>query len=583
MKVLKGFYHYIFLHPKLFFAYLLLTTVAQSLSNFQPFFFKWIAAAAAVGNFSSATRLVFGLGAVLLANTLIHSLSVFISDRSTMKSAVDLQMDVMKKVHDLDFSYHTEKSSGRLISIMKRGEDAFLNLDDILNRELYWIFISMCFMLYAFQSVSPRYLVFSLTILAVSLTASVPLISLNLKKRRLFVDADDQVSAARVDNLVNFDTVKYFAKEAFEQRRLKTMLADWYQKAQDFFTSFRYFDLVIGNLANLAITGTIFLSVLDLASGHIGLPDFILISSFSAIFFPKLMGIMMTLRGAAKRYGDLQQYLQVLDEEVDVKDPSHPQTISPLKGRISFHRVSFHYKSGPPVFADFSLDITPGESVALVGLSGSGKTTFVKLLMRMYDVSSGQITIDGTDIKDMAKTYLRSLIGIVPQDPLMFNHSILYNVGYAQPDASEPDIWSALESAKLADFVRSLPDALATKVGERGIKLSGGQRQRLAIARVLLEKPKIIVFDEATSSLDSESEGAVQEAFWAMVKDPADPKTSIIIAHRLSTVMKTDRIIALRDGTIAEAGTHRSLLRRPHGLYRHLWDLQQNGFLADSD
>jgi len=582
MKVLQGFYHYIFRHRGWFFTYLLLTTVAQALLNLQPFFFKWIAASAAAGNFASATRLVFGLGAVLLSDTLIHSLSMLFGDRSLMKSTVDLQLDVMTKVHDLDFSYHTEKSSGRLISVMKRGEDAFMTLNDVLNRELYWIFISLCFMLYAFQSVNSRYLIFSLIILGLSLAASVPLISQNLKKRREFVEVDDRVSAARVDNLVNFDTVKYFAKEVFEQRRLKTMLADWYHTAQDYFTSFRYFDLVIGNLANLAITGTVFLSVLDLASGRIGLPDFVLISSFSAIFFPRLMGIMLTLRGAAKRYGDLQQYLQVLDEEVDVKDPPHPQTIAALKGRISFHRVTFRYQSGSPVFTDFSLDIAPGESVALVGLSGSGKTTFVKLLMRMYDVSSGRITIDGVDIKDMAKAYLRSLIGIVPQDPLMFNHSILYNVGYSLPEASSKDIWAALEAAKLADFVRSLPEGLATKVGERGIKLSGGQRQRLAIARVLLEKPKIIVFDEATSSLDSESEGAVQEAFWAMVKDSRDPKTSIIIAHRLSTVMRTDRIIALRNGTIAEAGTHHSLLRRPHGLYRHLWDLQQNGFLADS-
>lgn len=290
----------------------------------------------------------------------------------------------------------------------------------------------------------------------------------------------------------------------------------------------------------------------------------------------------MVFRNGAKRFSDLKTYFEVLDENVSVPDPLNPLPISNITGLVSFKSVSFAYHSQNPVFTDFSLSIKPGESVALVGLSGSGKTTLVKLLMRMYDIQSGEITIDDINIQKVSKTSLRNIIGIVPQDPLMFNHSLRYNVSYADQTASDEVVWESLKLAKLDQFVKSLPDGLETKVGERGIKLSGGQRQRLAIARVLLEKAKIIVLDEATSSLDSESEGVVQEAFWNLVKDPKEPRTSIIIAHRLSTVMRSDRIVVLDKGQIAEMGTHKELLKKKTGLYKHLWSLQQNGFLTDS-
>lgn len=583
MPTLKNFYRYVFGHKFYFFAYLILAGLSQILGNLHPFFLKWITSSLLISNYQTAMYLVLGSALVLIGNTILYTLSMLVSDRSALKSSIDLQMEVMRKIHDLDFSYHTEKSSGRLISIMKRGEDAFLTMYDVLNRELYFILISLGFMIYAFSTINIKYVVVSAVAIAISSFFTFFLIKLNLKTRRRFTDIDDSVSAARVDNLINFDTVKYFAKESYEQNRLLVLLGEWYVAGQKYFNTFRYFDLSIGNLSNLAIAGTLLLSIIDLRSKAINLPEFILISSFSVTFFPKLNNIVMTLRQAAKRFSDLEQYLEVLQEKITVKDADNPQYISKLNGHIVFDRMTFFYHVNNPVFSEFSLNISPGESVALVGLSGSGKTTLIKLLMRMYDIQSGSISIDDVNINNMAKTYLRSLIGIVPQDPLMFNHTIRYNVGYANPDVSDEEIWSALDSAHLGEFVHSLPEELQTAVGERGIKLSGGQRQRLAIARVLLENPKIIVLDEATSSLDSESEGAIQDSFWNLVKNPAEPKTSIIIAHRLSTVMRTDRIIVLKNGTIAEAGAHKSLLKRKNGIYLHLWNLQQNGFLADLD
>ncbi len=580
MKVIANFYRYVFRHPVFFTGYLLLTLIAKSVESLQPFFFKWITASVTSGNYSQAQNYVLWLLLALFIGTITYTFSWFLGDRGVIKSAADLQMDVMKQIHALDFAYHTEKSSGKLISLMKRGEDAFFNMFDIINQELLSVLISFGFMIFAFSSLGPKYIAISLVTIIVSAIGGAPFLKLNLKRRHNMNDAEDRVTAARVDNLINFDTVKYFAKESYEQSRLSSLLDNWNKAAQSYLNTFRYLDLSIGNLSNLALTGTIFISVLDLQSGKISVPDFVLVTSFSASFFPKLVHVVMVFRNGAKRFSDLKAYFDVLYEKVTVKDPDSPVTIADFSGKIDFNQVRFSYHQKNPVFKNFSLTINPGESVALVGLSGSGKTTLIKLLMRMYDINGGQILIDGVNIAEVSKSYLRSLISIVPQDPLMFNHSLRYNVSYANPELPDSEVWHALELAKLADFAKGLPDKLDTPVGERGIKLSGGQRQRLAIARVLLEKSKIIVLDEATSSLDSESEGVVQDAFWSLVKDPHEPRTSIIIAHRLSTVMRSDRIIVLDKGRMVEEGNHKDLIKKPKGLYSHLWHLQQNGFLA---
>ena len=277
-------------------------------------------------------------------------------------------------------------------------------------------------------------------------------------------------------------------------------------------------------------------------------------------------------------------YLGLLDEKISVLDPVHPKTITNPKGEVEFSHVTFAFESKNfPVLDDFSLKIKAGESVALVGYSGAGKTTIAKLLMRMYDPQKGEITLDRVNLKDLTKEDLRNQIGIVPQDPLLFNNTIFYNIAYAKNNASKDDVYDAAESSKVNDFVHKLPFGYQTVVGERGIKLSGGQRQRLAIARVLLEQPEILVFDEATSSLDSLSELTIQEAFWNMVKNKNHPRTAIIIAHRLSTIMRADRIIVIDKGKIVESGTHQELLTNPKGIYQQLWALQKNGFIGDEE
>ncbi|MDD5074155.1 MAG: ABC transporter ATP-binding protein, partial [Candidatus Shapirobacteria bacterium] len=381
----------------------------------------------------------------------------------------------------------------------------------------------------------------------------------------------DEISAIITDNLINFETVKYFAKESWERCRLKKSFNLWSDKLWGFSNSFRLMDISLGTLSNLGIGVILFMGLLRLMSGQITSGDFVLILGFVNSFFPRLFEMFFNLRNLTSRQVDLERYFQVLDKSVLVKDPASPASLKKVRGEIAFVDVDFSYPGGKEgVVADFSLTVKPGETVALVGVSGAGKSTIIKLLMRFYDVDQGEILVDGVNIKNLAKSDLRALIGIVPQEPVLFNDTIAYNIGYGldRPDLAK--IRAAAKMANLADFIDSLPQEYQTLVGERGVKLSGGQKQRLAIARMILANPEIIVFDEATSQLDSESEKLIQESFWQAKKG----KTAIIIAHRLSTVRRADRIVVLRAGRIIEVGNHQNLLRRQNGIYRRLWQIQ---------
>jgi len=309
--------------------------------------------------------------------------------------------------------------------------------------------------------------------------------------------------------------------------------------------------------------------------GVIQVSDFVMILGFVSAFYPRFFEFIYNFRNIAKNYTDIDNYFSIFDQEVQVKDPAAPKKLGQVDGEVEFKNVTFSYPEGKRgAVKNINLRIRAGQSIALVGSSGVGKTTLVKLLMRFYDVSSGQILIDDIDIKEMEKSYLRSLMGVVPQDPNMFNDTIAFNIGYGNPEATIKEIVAAAKMARLHDFIESLPKKYDTLVGERGVKLSGGQRQRLAIARMILSNPQIIIFDEATSQLDSESEKYIQEAFWKA----AQGKTTIIIAHRLSTVVKADKIVVMESQKIKEIGSHKELYHKKDSLYRHFWDLQTAKF-----
>jgi len=283
------------------------------------------------------------------------------------------------------------------------------------------------------------------------------------------------------------------------------------------------------------------------------------------------------VRDLSEKYDILQQAMasserifKLLDDNTFVLNPENPVLLTKIKGEIEFKNVWFAYNPGEYVIKNVSFNIHPGETIAIVGATGAGKTSLINILTRFYDIEKGSITIDGIDIKNFAKSDLRSFIGVVPQEPILFNNSIAYNIGYGRDNPEPNEIRAAAKLANISEFIESLPDKYETEVGERGVKLSGGQKQRLAIARMILSNPDIVIFDEATSHLDSESEKLIQNAFW---KARAD-KTTIIIAHRLSTVMRADKIIVMDRGKITETGTHNSLLKQKDSLYSHFWNLQ---------
>ena len=570
MRVFSLFFQFLLAYRLRFIGFVLVLLAGSMLTAIQPYFYKIFVDNLSFLNYQLLLKILLVYVGVRLLDNLASVATYYLGDKVLIPAAKEARIKVFAQVQDLDFAYHTEKNTGSLISAFKRGDNAFFEVFHNLM-SLFRIAIIFVVMLVSFAGIDRWVSLPLVLVLIVNIFLIRYLILINMRRRKEFNDAEDEVSAIITDNLINFETVKYFAKESWERWRLKKSFGVWADKLWRFANSFRLMDISLGTLSNLGIGVILFMGLVRLVSGQITSGDFVLILGFVNSFFPRLFEMFFNLRNLTSRQVDLERYFQVLDKSVLVKDPVNPVALKKVRGEIAFVDVDFSYPGGKEgIVADFSLTIEPGETVAFVGVSGAGKSTIIKLLMRFYDVDRGEILIDGVNIKDLTKNDLRALIGIVPQEPILFNDTIAYNIGYGLGQQDLAKIKAAAKMANLADFIDSLPKKYQALVGERGVKLSGGQKQRLAIARMILANPQIIVFDEATSQLDSESEKLIQESFWQAKKG----KTAIIIAHRLSTVRRADKIVVLKDGRIVEIGSHQNLLRRKKGIYRHLWQIQ---------
>ena len=573
VKTLKTFYSFLVRYKGAFALHLLVLVLVAILENLSPYIYKLLVDSVTEGKFQKVFSFLFIFIALQIIANLGNALSHFLSDRVYIPSSSDARITVFRKIQELDFSFHSDKHTGSLISIFKRGDSAYESFFDSFN-EILRIFVSLLVVLFFFGKVAFSIMSVMIIIFVVNTILSLFLIRINMKKRKNFNDAEDKISGIIADNLINYETVKFFAKEEKEENRLRQEFVDWKAKLWGFANSFRLMDISIGTVSNIGMFIIFWITINKLVKGQVSVGDFVMVAGFMNGFYYVFFELLWRLRNIARYYVDISNYFAILDEEIKVQDPDKPEKLAEVKGNIDFYHVSFNYgNSQSPVLQDINLSIKAGESVAFVGRSGAGKTTLIKLLLRFYDVSGGEILLDGVNIKNLPKSQLRSYIGVVPQEPILFNNTIGYNIAYGSERATQREIEEVTKMANLHDFIESLPEKYDTPVGERGIKLSGGQKQRLAIARMLLSDPKIIVFDEATSNLDSESEKLIQDALWKV----AQGRTVLIIAHRFSTVRRADKIVVLEGGRIVQTGKHEELIADRDGLYNYLWNLQTKG------
>lgn len=549
---------------------IVLITLFAIIQAVQPYFYKLFIETLPSRSFPHLLNIFLLYGGVRFLQVAVDIVSSFVSDGPLISGARDARIAVFRKIQDLDFAFHLSRSTGSLISIFKRGDMGFFNLfQNLLN--LYIILVQLVVMLVAFGQIDALIMQLMLATFAVSLVATYIAIKYNIGTRKIFNKSEDNISGVIVDNLINYETVKYFGKEKRESTRLTEVFVDWTKNLWGYGNSFRVIDAIVGFSSNVGFFVILMAAMNRYLAGSMSLANVILIIGFITSFYPRLFEMVYKLRELAKSYTDIQDYFSILDLKEQVSDPTEPKYLKKVLGSIDFESVNFSYHEGKQnAIENFTLSIKPGESIAFVGQSGVGKTTIVKLLLRFFDVTTGAIKIDGINIKDFNKSTLRSYMGVVPQEPVLFNNTIAFNIGYGLDKVTMKAVKQAAKMANLDEFIETLPKKYKTQVGERGVRLSGGQKQRLAIARMILSNPDIIIFDEATSQLDSVSEKLIQDAFWKVSKD----KTTLIIAHRLSTVVHADKIVVMNEHGIAEIGTHQELLKIHKGIYKHYWDLQ---------
>ncbi|MFZ1773200.1 MAG: ABC transporter ATP-binding protein/permease [Rhizobiaceae bacterium] len=480
-------------------------------------------------------------------------------------------------MHELSLRFHLERRTGGLSRIIERGTKG---IDTIVR--------------FTVLNTIPTVLEFALTALIFGLTYGwlyVAVVALTvavyvwftvkasdwrIQIRKDMNTSDNDANTKAVDSLLNYETVKYFGNEGMEAERFDRSMARYESAATKTWTSLGWLNFGQGVIFGLGMLIVMVMSASEVQAGRQTVGDFVFINAMLMQLAMPLNFIGMIYREITLGLTDIGQMFDLLDVEAEVTDKPDAPELEARTGAIAFKDVHFAYDPARPILKGVSFDVPAGKTVAIVGPSGAGKSTLSRLLFRFYDIQSGSITIDGHDIRDVTQQSLRAAIGMVPQDTVLFNDTIAYNIRYGRIGASDTEIRQAAEMAQIGAFIEKLPDGYKAMVGERGLKLSGGEKQRVAIARTILKAPPILILDEATSALDSQTEQEIQAALDHVSKN----RTTLVIAHRLSTVINADEIIVLKDGEIAERGRHEALLRKK-GLYAAMWSRQREATEAE--
>jgi ATP-binding cassette subfamily B protein len=541
--------------------------------------------------------LLLAYGGLRLCTTLFTELRELIFAKATEGTARSISLQVFRHLHALSLRFHLERQTGGMTRDIERGTRA---VHSLISYSLYSIFptlieVGMVLTLLAVKF-DAWFAWITIAALLLYITYTISVTEWRTKFRREMNELDSAAHSRAIDALINYETVKYFNNEDFEARRYDENLERLRRASLKSQSTLSLLNTGQQLIIAAALVAMLWRATLGVTEGRLTLGDLVMINAFMIQLYIPLNFLGVMYREIKQALTDLDKMFTLLEKNREVDDAPGAQPLVVSEGRVRFERVDFAYDAVPgtgspgpdaplggrerselgapvrTILHDLAFEIPPGRTVAVVGPSGAGKSTLARLLFRFYDVTSGSITIDGQDIRQVTQASLRAAIGIVPQDTVLFNDTVEYNIAYGRPGATRAEVEAAAKAAHIHDFIAAAPKGYDTMVGERGLKLSGGEKQRVAIARTLLKNPPILIFDEATSALDSANERAIQ----AELKSVSQGKTALVIAHRLSTVVDAHEIVVLEAGRIVERGPHAELLARG-GRYAEMWRLQQSG------
>ncbi|MCP5416878.1 MAG: ABC transporter ATP-binding protein/permease [Chromatiaceae bacterium] len=515
--------------------------------------------------------LLLAYGLLRLGSSLFNELRDVVFARVRYHAMRRLSTRVLAHLHTLSLRFHLERRTGAISRDLERGTRS---VSTILNYMVFSILPMMVeFTLVAVILLSQYAVVFTLisfSTVGIYVAFTLAVTEWRMDFRHQMNRLESEFGAQAVDSLINYETVKYFGNEKLELDRFDATLESWEGTAVKSQTSMSLLNFGQGAIIALGVTLIMFQATASVVDGAMTIGDLVLVNAFMLQLFIPLNFLGIVYRQIKYSMADMDLVFKLLERQPEIQDRPGATELLLKQGEIRFEQVSFSYQSDREILRQVDFVIRPGEKVAVVGHSGAGKSTLARLLFRFYEVSGGRITIDGQDIRAVTQQSLRQQIAIVPQDTVLFNNSIYYNIVYGRSDAARAEVEAAAGVACIREFIDRLPKGYETLVGERGLKLSGGEKQRIAIARAILKRPGILVFDEATSSLDSKTE----QAILATLRQVAANHTTLVIAHRLSTVVDADRILVMEEGRIVEQGSHQRLLQLG-GIYREMWLLQQ--------
>ena len=529
-----------------------------------------------VDRLTAPTELVLPLallaayGAMRLSTTAFTELREFLFAKVTQRAVRTIALQVFRHLHALSLRFHLARQTGGLTRDVERGTRG---ISTLISFALFSILPTLLEIglvsAILIARYDPWFIGITVGALVLYITFTVTITEWRTGFRRAMNELDSGANSRAMDSLINYETVKYFNNEEYEALRYDESMQRWESAAVKSHTSLSLLNIGQSAIIAVAVTLIMWRAVLGVVDHTMTIGDLVLVNAFMIQLYVPLNFLGVIYREIKQALADMERMFRLIEEHAEVKDAPGAGPLHVTDGEVRFEHVDFAYEPNRQILFDVSFTIPAGRTIAVVGPSGSGKSTLARLLYRFYDVTSGRITVDRQDLRAVQQASLRAAIGIVPQDTVLFNDSIEYNIAYGRPGATHEEIVAAARLAQIHDFIASLPEGYDTPVGERGLKLSGGEKQRVAIARAILKNPRILIFDEATSALDSKSEKLIQAELAQISAD----RTTLTIAHRLSTIVDADQILVLERGRIVERGTHAELLTRS-GAYARMWAMQ---------